>query len=169
MKKYFSLLAIMVVLLSSCGGKTPNPVMISQYGDEQKSCEALKYEMVSIQGQMQAILPKTEKTGKNVALGVAGAFFLIPWLFMDFSSAEQNEYEAYRNRYNHLAAIAITKQCGIEKKNYPSVEELKKMHDEYKKKEEFKKMYNEYKKKEIKEQEEFKRMYDEYKKKEENK
>jgi hypothetical protein len=136
MKKYISLYTMMFILLTSCAGKTPNPIMVSQYGDEQKSCEALKYEMIAIQGNIQAILPKTEKTGKNVALGVAGAFFLVPWFFMDFSSAEQTEYEAYRNRYNHLAAIAITKKCGVEKKNYLSAEELRKIYDKQKKKEE---------------------------------
>ena len=107
--------------------------MVAQYGDEHKSCGALKYEMLTMQQNMQAILPKTEKTSKNVILGVAGAFLLVPWFFMDFSSAEQIEYEAYRNRYNHLASIAISKRCGIKKEKYPSGEELKQAYEKYKK------------------------------------
>ena len=97
-----------------------------------KAIYALKFEMTTMQNNMQDILPKTEKTGKNVALGVAGAFFLVPWFFMDFSSAEQVEYEAYRNRYNHLASIAISKECGSEKKVYSSAEELKKLYEQKK-------------------------------------
>lgn len=135
MNRIFAFFIVSVFLLSSCAGKTANPIMVAQYDDEHKSCDALKYEMNIMQNNMQQVLPKTDKTGKNVALGVAGAFLIVPWFFMDFSSAEQTEYEAYRNRYNHLAGIAITKKCGVEKKTYPSVEELKKISDENKKKE----------------------------------
>ena len=75
MKRYISLFITALILLTSCAGKTANPIMVAQYGDEQKSCEALKYEMITLQGNMNAVLSKTDKTGKNVALGVAGAFF----------------------------------------------------------------------------------------------
>ena len=53
---------------------------------------------------------------------------------MDFSSAEQIEYESYRNRYNHLASIAISKRCNVKKENYPSVEELKHLYKQHNKK-----------------------------------
>ena len=134
----FFICFFVVIFVSGCAGKTANPIMVSQYGDEQKSCNVLKFEMITMQNNMQDVLPKTEKTGKNVALGVAGAFFLVPWFFMDFSSAEQVEYEAYRNRYNHLASIAISKECGIEKKVYPSAEELKKLYEQKKEQEKLK-------------------------------
>ena len=68
-----------VIFVSGCAGKTANPIMVSQYGDEQKSCNALKFEMTTMQNNMQDILPKTEKTGKNVALGVADiATLMVP-------------------------------------------------------------------------------------------
>lgn len=81
--------------------------------------------MATVQGEIQRLLPKTDKTGQNVALGVAGAFLLVPWFFMDFKNAEQTEYEAYRQRYNHLATLAMSKNCGVEPENYPSIEQLK--------------------------------------------
>lgn len=74
---------------------------------------------------MQRLLPKTDKTGQNVALGVAGAFLLVPWFFMDFKEAEQTEYEAYRQRYNNLAMIAMDKNCGIKTEKFLSVDEMK--------------------------------------------
>ncbi|MGH1402787.1 MAG: hypothetical protein ACRBDL_00940 [Alphaproteobacteria bacterium] len=118
------------LFLSACGGRTPNPVMIAQYGDQKKSCEALEFEMVNIQGEIQRLLPKTDKTGQNVALGVAGWFLLVPWFFMDFKNAEQTEYEAYRQRYNHLAVLAMDKKCAVEPVDLPSVEDMKKAYDE---------------------------------------
>jgi len=69
--------------------------------------------MINIQGEIQRLLPKTEKTGKNVALGVAGWFLLVPWFFMDFKNAEATEYEAYRQRYNHLSTLAVSKNCQV--------------------------------------------------------
>lgn len=123
-KKVIATLSV-CVLLAACGGRTPNPVMVAQYGDQQKSCQALEFEMTNIQGEIQRLLPNTDKTGKNVALGVAGWFLLVPWFFMDFKNAEQTEYEAYRQRYNHLAVIAMDKKCGVETVDLPSVAEMK--------------------------------------------
>ena len=135
MKKLMNFIALSVICsaaLAACGGRTANPVMVSQFGDMKKSCRSLEFEMTSTQGEIQRLLPKTDKTGKNVALGVAGWFLIVPWFFMDFKNAEAQEYEAYRQRYNHLASIALDKNCDIEQKSYPSVEEMKKKYDEMK-------------------------------------
>lgn len=110
MKKTVALF-LAATVLTGCAGRTPNPVMVQQYGDTEKSCEALKHDMSFIESEITKLLPDTEKTGKNVALGVTGAFFLVPLFFMDFSEAEQMEVNAYRQRYNHLATIAIDKGC----------------------------------------------------------
>lgn len=123
-----------VLLVAGCGGRTANPVMVAQYGDYQKSCRALEFEMTTIQGEIQRLLPKSDKTGSNVALGVAGWFLLVPWFFMDFKNAEQTEYEAYRQRYNHLASIAIDKRCKVKTIDLPSVEEMKQTYEENKQK-----------------------------------
>jgi hypothetical protein len=48
MKKIINLLMVVsIVTLSACGGRTPNPVMISQFGDQEKSCKALEFEMMT--------------------------------------------------------------------------------------------------------------------------
>ena len=118
-----------MLTVTACGGRTANPVMVAQYGDQNKSCKALEFEMMNVQGEIQRLLPKTDKTGKNVALGVAGWFLLVPWFFMDFKNAEQTEYEAYRQRYNHLASLAMSKDCGVEPEHYPSVQEMKEQYE----------------------------------------
>lgn len=99
------------IIISGCAGRTPNPIMIHQYNDDKKSCEALKHEMTFIEDEIQRLMPHTDKTKKNVALGVTGALFIVPLLFMDLSQAEQIEVNAYRQRYNHLAIIATDKKC----------------------------------------------------------
>ena len=111
---------VAVTLCVGCAGRAANPVMIQQYGDDKKSCQALEREMAFIQGEMQRLIPQTEKTGKNVALGVTGFFFLVPLFFMDLSKAEQMEVDAYRQRYNHLLIIAGDKQCGFDRTEIPA-------------------------------------------------
>ena len=108
-----------VVLLSSCAGRTANPVSEYQYGDEKKSCERLRSEISNINAEISALLPETEKTGKNVALGVIGLWLVVPWFFMDFSEAEQIEINALRRRHNNLVAISAEKNCGFEDKVIP--------------------------------------------------
>ena len=121
MKKYVLIflslsLASSIAFTAGCAGKAANPVMTQQYRDSRKSCEALQTEMSFVESEILRIIPKTEKTGKNVALGVAGAFLLVPWFFMDFSDAEQTEVNALRRRYNHLSILSEEKNCGFETK-----------------------------------------------------
>ena len=117
---------LVLSLLAGCGGRAANPVLVHQYGDDQKSCEALKSELAFIENEIQRLIPQTEKTGKNVGLGAAGFFLIIPWFFMDLSKAEQIEVNAYRQRYNHLVILANEKECGLEKEAIPDFEEAAK-------------------------------------------
>lgn len=114
----------LVVILGAygCAGRTPNPVQSYQYGDDKKSCSTLKVELGSLESDIQRKLPDVDKTSKNVALGVAGAFFLVPWFFMDFSHADQVEVEALRRRYNNLVLMSAEKSCGFENKEIPAFE-----------------------------------------------
>jgi len=99
------------LVLAGCAGRDPNPVFIQQYGDREKSCETLEVEISQIEQEIQRLVPQTNKTGKNVALGVTGVFLIVPLFFMDLSQAERIEVEAYRQRYNHLVIIATEKGC----------------------------------------------------------
>lgn len=105
---------MMVVFISGCAGRAANPVTVNQYGDNGKSCKAIETEIRFIDSEVTRLVPATEKTGKNVALGIAGAFFLVPWFFMDFSQAEQMEINALRQRYNHLSILAGEKNCELQ-------------------------------------------------------
>ena len=114
---------LIALLLLGCGGRAPNPVMVQQYDDERRSCHALERELVFIEGEIKRLMPQTEKTGKNVALGVSGYFFLVPWLFMDLSKAEQVEIDAYRQRYNRLLILSEENGCGLTAEPIPEFHE----------------------------------------------
>ena len=107
------------IVVAGCGGRAANPVMVHQYGDERKSCKAIERELQFIEEEITRLVPKTDKTGKNVALGITGWFFIVPWFFMDLSQAEQIEVNAYRQRYNHLVVLAADKNCGMERQQIP--------------------------------------------------
>lgn len=111
MKKISSALLITILLVQGCAGRAANPILVDQVGDNQKSCETLQTEMASIQAQIQKLVPESDKTSKNVGLGVAGFFLIVPWFFMDLSDAEKAEINAYNMRYNKLTTIATQKKC----------------------------------------------------------
>ncbi|MEI8363329.1 MAG: hypothetical protein WCG35_08945 [Betaproteobacteria bacterium] len=109
------IVSLLIIAMAGCAGRAANPVMVQQYGDQNKSCEAIEKELTFIESEVGRLAPKTEKTGKNVGLGVAGALLIVPWFFMDFSESEQVEIDAFRRRYNHLIILAEDKKCGLAK------------------------------------------------------
>jgi hypothetical protein len=98
--------------LFACAGRTPNPIDVHQPTDSQLTCAQIKNEIQNNQREMFKLYPKTQKTGKNVALGVAGAFFIVPLFFMDFSDSEKIEIEAYQRRDKQLHKMADREKCG---------------------------------------------------------
>lgn len=117
-------LAILISLLPACAGRSANPVSVNRVDDYRMSCASVQSEMAEIDQNIRKLLPKTEKTGKNVALGVAGAFLFVPWFFMDFSEAEKVEIQAYQSRYNHLARLYNDKHCGKRQKPMHLMEQI---------------------------------------------
>ncbi len=118
--------------MTGCAGREANLVQIRQLGDEQKTCEALRSEIYFIDNEIARLLPKSDKTGSNIALGAAGIFFIIPLFFMDLKQGEKKEIEAYRQRYNHLLMITQQRDCKLPPpitketiERIPSVEEQK--------------------------------------------
>ncbi len=119
-KKIFLIALVTSLAGLGCAGRAAYPVSTSQYGDSQKSCEALGKETTFVESEANRLIPETKKTGKNTALGVAGVFLVVPWFFMDFTEAEQIEVNALRQRYNHLVILAEEKKCGLNKAAIPA-------------------------------------------------
>lgn len=126
-------LLIGIIFITGCAGRTANPVPMYLPGDDNRSCEGLKVEMAQLDADMRSILPKTDKGGSNTLLGVAGVFLIVPWFFMDFKGADKIEFDAMRNRYNHLLVISAEKSCDVGGvRRIPSAQEIKKMSKEEK-------------------------------------
>jgi len=89
LNSWIAMLVCFAFVVVGCGGRAANPIMISQYGDHKKSCEALQVEMSQNQQEISRMIPDTEKTGDNVALGILGLFLIVPWFFMDFTESER--------------------------------------------------------------------------------
>ena len=122
-----------VMFFAGCAGREANPIATYMPGDNERSCEGLKVEMSQLDADMRRMLPKTDKGLGNALLGAAGVFLIVPWFFMDFKGADKIEYDAMRNRYNHLLVIAADKRCDVgSAQRIPSIEEVKRMSKEEK-------------------------------------
>lgn len=109
--KKFIAAASLLLFLVACAGRPANPVQVDQVGDSRRSCAAIETEMKGIQTEIARLVPETDKTGKNVGLGIAGAFLIVPLFFMDLTESEKIEVNAYRQRYNRLSIISTEKKC----------------------------------------------------------
>ena len=106
-------------LVTACGGRKPDPVATYKIGDEKLTCDGIRAELAFIDQQVSKLIPESKKTGKNVALGTAGLFLIVPFFFMDVSDAERVEIEAYQKRALSLEQIAQSKNCDPPSVNPP--------------------------------------------------
>ncbi len=113
--KNIVILAVAISLaVSGCANTAANPVPLAQVGDENKSCRAITSEMEEMKSMASvAEGDRDSQVGKNVALGVAGAFFLVPWFFMDTGNAASVEQRAAQARFKRLMAMAEEKGCEV--------------------------------------------------------
>ncbi|MBI2412844.1 MAG: hypothetical protein HYV24_06515 [Deltaproteobacteria bacterium] len=109
------------IFIAGCAGRTPNPAQEYQYGDESKSCDYIKAELISMKSDINNKMIAQKNTGTaNAILFVTGFLFLWPlWLAMDISQANEIEATALSKRHNTLLRISNDKKCDI------PVEEIK--------------------------------------------
>lgn len=123
MKQSLSIVLVFTLVFAGCAGRTANLVQIHQLGDEQKTCLALQTEMFYTQNEIARLLPKSDKTGSNIALGATGIIFIIPLFFMDLKQGEKKEIEAYQQRYNYLFMLFQQKDCTLVALSAPASDE----------------------------------------------
>lgn len=103
--------ALIITTLTACAGRAPRPVDAMKVTDKEMSCEQIQNELLLANNEISRLSVDADKTAKNVALGVAGWFLIIPWFFMDLKNAEKQELEAYRQRLNNLNLLYMNKKC----------------------------------------------------------
>ena len=107
--------AVAALPLAGCAGKTANPIATAHPQDKDMDCDEIEVEMHDLDARARRLMgEQSSKTGKNVALGIAGWFFLIPWFFMDLSDAERQEAQAMQDRGRHLLRLYNKKDCDEE-------------------------------------------------------
>ncbi len=129
MRKTICVILCPAIFFAGCAGRQANPVPLYIPGDENRGCESLKVEVVQLQKDMGALLPKTDKFGTNALWATAGVFLIVPFFFMDMKDAEKIEFEAMRQRHNRLLIYLETKSCDVNDitaKPIPSLEEQRK-------------------------------------------
>ena len=137
MKKIICSFICFAVIFAGCAGRQANPVPIYIPGDENRDCQSLKNEVVQLQKDMLALLPKTDKSGTNTLWAIGGVFFIVPYFFVDMKDAEKVEFEAMRQRHNRLLDFLRMKNCDVNDitaKPIPSIEQQKKDAEEILKK-----------------------------------
>lgn len=116
MKKFMLIGLTSFLLLSGCSSRQPNVMSTYIPGDSERSCSSLMYEKDKLNSEMTAKWSeKNHQNGTNVALGIAGAFLIVPWFFMDMSGAERTEWESYKKRFDYLGVLMADKKCSIDK------------------------------------------------------
>ena len=97
-----------------CSGRTPEPVLCYQPGDDALSCENLKIEMAKCR---QEIVLKSaamkERKARNARL-ICFSFLIYPLYQIDILEADEAEIQALNTRYNRLFMIALEKHCSLE-------------------------------------------------------
>ncbi|RPE93809.1 hypothetical protein [Frederiksenia canicola] len=111
MKKVITSIVI-TTFLSACMQTKPNPIPLSQTGDDTKSCQIILHEMQEAKKiKEKSHSDRNSQIGLNAFLGVSGIFLLVPWFFIDTSNAHTVDMNAADGRFNRLYAMAIEKKC----------------------------------------------------------
>jgi len=75
-------------------------------------CEVIEAEMSDLDRRARRLMgEQSNKTGKNVAWGLAGLFIWPLWFAMGLSDAERREAQVMQDRYSHLQRIYNKNNC----------------------------------------------------------
>lgn len=111
-KRNLVILISAAVINVGCVTSTPNPVPLAQIGDDTKTCDAITNEMQQMRNQqLKSEGDRNNQVGGNVALGVLGAFFIVPLFFMNTGNANTVEERAAIARYERLQQMGIDRKC----------------------------------------------------------
>lgn len=103
---------ILLLALSGCAGRAPDPVAIVHVNDPHLTCEQIAAE-AKINNDRITELAREEgwKVTQNVAAGVVGLVIWPVWFGMDFQDAAGKEGRALSQRNEYLGTLA-TQRCG---------------------------------------------------------
>lgn len=111
MGKQLYIVIIIMIVCSSCTGRNPRQIAITQDIDYEMTCETLMDELRYIEQEVKRISPGLSTAGKNTAFIFGGLFFFPAIFLIDIKGGEKYEYEGFRLRYEHLLILGREKGC----------------------------------------------------------
>lgn len=98
---------LLLIGLSACAGRDPQPIATVQVQDQQSDCAMITAEIQANNSRAQALAGEhTEKMVQNVAAGVVGLVIWPVWFAMDAKGAASTEAQALQARQEYLAHLA---------------------------------------------------------------
>jgi hypothetical protein len=112
MKNLTVAVAISALVLTSCAGRTPQPIAVASPADNVLACDALQAEMETNATRLTELEKEASKrVGWNTG-AVIGSLFFLPALFMlDLKGAAREEADAIKARNMHLASMRAARRC----------------------------------------------------------
>ncbi|MDK6547941.1 hypothetical protein QP375_25990, partial [Escherichia coli] len=112
MKKLIAV-ALSASILAGCAHTDANPSITEfQPGDNEASCAVLHSSITTAQRQADdAHSAHNWQVGTNIFDGIAGAFVLVPWFFIDVGTGNSTDEKNAKNRVAHLRTLLAQKHC----------------------------------------------------------
>lgn len=103
------------LLTAACAGRAPAPVPVVQAVDDTMACDAIRSE-VAANNQRIADLgsERGAKVAQNIAAGIGGILFILPFFLMDFQDAAGIDERALKSRNDYLATLARARCSGTQ-------------------------------------------------------
>lgn len=100
----------LVLALSACAGRTPQPTALVMVSDTQLDCGAIKAELkINNQKISDLAIERGWKMGQNAVAGIVGLMIWPAWLGLDLQDAAGKEATALSQRNQYLLALAREK------------------------------------------------------------
>lgn len=105
-------IALALLALTACAGRTPAPVATVRAEDRQLDCFQIAAEVRANTRQIADLSEEeSEKVAQNVLAGVGGLLIWPLWFAMDFQDAAGKETEALASRNAYLGELYARKDC----------------------------------------------------------
>ena len=102
------IIAVSLLILTSCAGRAPNPVPVTEAKNSTMTCEAIHAEIAANTSQIAKLgSEQGAKAAQNVAAGIAGLIIWPLWFAMDFQGAATKEIDALEARNSYLGQRAL--------------------------------------------------------------
>ena len=105
--------ASLLLILSACAGRSPDPIEVQQSADRSLSCPMIEAEMAGNKARVRSLEKEdNEARDMNITVGALAAGLFPPAIVVtDVSDAQEVEIGALHDRNTHLETMRIQKGC----------------------------------------------------------